>query len=280
MSRALESSRRPRPAGSERPPAARRPRVPDPVLTVAVVAVVLAAAEAVARSGAVSRLILPAPSEVFAALVGGIRDGSFLDATWDTVWPTVVGFVLSSVVAIATGGLLGSLPRLESVLMPLVYAIQATPKVAIAPLVILWFGFDAPGKIVVVGIVTFFPVVVNTLAGMRIREREKAELMRAMGATKMQVFRYIRLPNALPYIFAGLHVGIIFSLIGAVVAEFVGSRAGLGYLLVQQKALFDVAGVFASIVLLMVIGIVFNRIMVIAERRIVFWAEDTTGTPI
>ncbi|MGH8965698.1 MAG: ABC transporter permease, partial [Actinomycetes bacterium] len=248
--------------------------------TIALVVVVLAAAEAVARLGWVSRLVLPAPSRVAAVLWDGVADGSYWSATWATMGPTFAGFALSAAVAITMGAVLASVPRLEAVVMPLVFAIQSTPKIAIAPLIVLWLGFGVTGKITVVAVVSFFPILVNTLAGMRIQERDRVDLLRALGAGKMQLLRYIRLPNALPYIFAGLHVGIIFALIGAVVAEFVGSDSGLGYQLMQQKALFDVPGVFGSIVLLMVCGIVLDKLLAFLERRIVFWAADTSAVSV
>lgn len=254
--------------------------IPDYCYTAVVVLVILGAAEVSAQQRWVSHLVLPAPSDVFGALRAGFISGRYWAAILATLGATFAGFAIASAIAILVGGILGSVKRLEDVFMPLVFALQATPKIALAPLVILWLGFGAESKIVVVGIICFFPVLVNTLAGMRIRDRDQVELLRVLGASKYQLLRYIRLPNAVPYIFAGLHVGIIFALLGAVVAELIGSDAGLGYLLIQEQALFNVPGVFAIIMILMFVGIILNRIVVAVESRVAFWAQDTSKVEI
>lgn len=250
--------------------------VPNPVYSAVVAIVATGLAELAARNELVSTLILPAPSAVFRNLVDGLGSGLYITHMMATLIPSVMGFVVSAVVAIALGGLLGSVQRLEKVFMPFVIAFQSTPKIAIAPLIVLWLGFGWLSKSSIVGIVVFFPILVNTIHGMRIHERERVELMRVMGATNLQLFRYMRLPNAVPYIFAGLHIGVIFSLIGAVVAEFVGTRAGLGALMLQQKALFNVPGVFALLFMLMFIGVMMHLIMRVIERKVAFWARDTS----
>ncbi|MEO2108631.1 MAG: ABC transporter permease [Actinomycetota bacterium] len=250
--------------------------VPNWVYTLIVGVVVTLLTELAARNEVVSSLILPAPSAVIQALWGGITSGLYITHMWATLVPSVIGFVVSAVIAIALGGVLGSVQRLEKIFMPFVIAFQSTPKIAIAPLIVLWLGFGSVSKSTIVGVVAFFPILVNTIHGMRIHERERVELMRVMGASSTQLFRYMRLPNAVPYIFAGLHVGVIFSLIGAVVAEFVGTRAGLGYLMLQQKALFNVPGVFALLLMLMLIGVFLHLIMLYIERKVAFWAQDSS----
>lgn len=250
--------------------------VPDPAITALLAIVLLGLAESSARNEWVSEFILPAPSHVAAAFVSGFRSGIYWEHIVSTLIATGGGFVLASVTAILLAGVLTSTPRLEHVFLPFVVAFQTLPKIAIAPLVILWLGFDNLGKTFVVTIVCFFPILVNSIQGLRIRDVEQLELMRALGASKLQLFRYIRVPNSLPYIFAGLHIGALFALIGAVVAEFVGSRAGLGYLLLQQKAQFNVPGVFAILVLLMAVGLLFNRATLYAEQRVAFWSRDVS----
>jgi NitT/TauT family transport system permease protein len=247
------------------------PRLYSVVLAI----VALGLAELGARNEWVSHLVLPAPTDVLNALVDGLfSTGLYWEHIASTLYSTTLGFLIAATTAILLAGLLASLPFMERVLLPFVVAFQTLPKIAIAPIVVLWLGFGASGKTTIVVIVCFFPIVINALQGLKIRERDQFELMRSLGATGWQLFRYYRAPNALPYIFAGLHIGVVFALIGAVVAEFVGSRAGLGYILLQARTQFNVPGVFAILFLLMLIGLTLHAIMLVIERRVAFWAED------
>lgn len=251
--------------------------IPDRVLTVLVTLLMLGVAEVAARQEWVSRLILAPPTDIVRTLVAGLRDGIYWPHAWSTLQATFGGFVLAAISAIAIAGALASIPRLERVFLPIIVALQTVPKIAIAPLIILWLGFGGAGKTVIVTIVCFFPILVNTLQGLRIRDRAQLELMQSLGATRWQMFRYVRVPNALPYVFAGFHISILFALLGAIVAEFVGSRDGLGWLLLQARAQFNVAGAFAILILLMAIGSALYRIVHLLERKIVFWAKDVTA---
>jgi NitT/TauT family transport system permease protein len=251
--------------------------VPDPLLSLLVTVAVLGLAEVAARNEWVSRLILAAPTDVARTLWAGLADGIYWRHIGSTMQATLGGFLLAAVSGIAIAGLLASVPRLERVFLPIIVALQTVPKIAIAPLIILWLGFGGGGKTVIVTIVCFFPILVNSLQGLRMRDRAHLELMQSLGATRWQMFRYVRVPNSLPYIFAGLHISILFALLGAIVAEFVGSRAGLGWLLLQARAQFNVAGVFAILILLMVIGLVLHHAVHWLERRIAFWAKDVTA---
>ena len=243
-------------------------------LSALLAAALLAGGEYVADSGWVSPLIMPAPSEVFAAMVAGFQSGSYLADTLSTTGSLLAGFAIGTAISLILAGILISVPLLERVLNPFIVAFQSMPKVAIAPLIILWIGFGEASKIVIVVTVCFFPIMVNTMQGLRIRDRDRYELLRSLGATRWQMFRHLRLPDAMPYIFAGLHIGAIFALIGAVVSEFVGSSAGLGYAMLQAKASFDVPGVYVCLFLLMVLGVLLNAIMTRIERRVSFWAKD------
>jgi NitT/TauT family transport system permease protein len=234
----------------------------------------IVAAQLAASYGLVSDLILPKPSVVAAVLVEGFASGFYVEHTMATVISLLSGFVVASLFAIALAGLLSGIPVLERILTPFLVAFQSLPKIALAPLIIIWFGFGAPAKIVIVATSSFFPVLINALQGLKIRERDRYELLRSLGATKWQMFVHLRLPDALPYIFAGLHVGAIFALIGSVVAEFVGSGQGIGYAMLAAKAQFDVAGVYACLIILMALGIALHAVMAFLERRVAFWVED------
>jgi len=253
----------------------RSPRL-DPGLSLALATALLLTAEIVADKKLVSPLILPPPSAVFAQLWEGLLSGFYLAHLLSTTGSLLAGFLLAAAISIAAAGLLASMPRLENVLTPFIVAFQSMPKVAIAPLVVIWLGFGESAKITIVVTVCFFPIMVNTLQGLKIRDRTQYELFRALGANSWQLFYHLRLPGAVPFIFAGLHIGAIFALIGAVVAEFVGSDSGIGYAMLQAKASFDVAGVYVCLVLLMALGTALNFGMSALERRVSFWVPDVS----
>ncbi|BDZ45505.1 ABC transporter permease [Naasia aerilata] len=251
-----------------------RTRLVNAGLSVLLLVVVLGVLEAVSRSGLVSILLVPPPSAIFSTLWGGLTSGIYWLPLFDSLWAGFSGFLIAALLGFTIGGLLASLPRLERILFPYVVAFQSTPMIAIAPLIIIWVGFGIQSKIVVVTVVCFFPILVNTLQGLRLRDRDRQELAIALGATRWQVFRYIRLPGSMPYVFAGLHVSAIFALIGAIVAEFVGARGGIGTMMNEQRALFNVPGVFAILIILMVVGLTVNLLMKALERRVTFWSRE------
>jgi NitT/TauT family transport system permease protein len=255
-------------------PAAKRLIGAEALASAGLAIALVVAAQLAASYGVVSDLILPKPSTVAAVLFDGFVSGYYVDHTLSTIISLLSGFVVASLIAIALAGLLSSLPALERILTPFLVAFQSLPKIALAPLIIIWFGFGASAKIVIVATSCFFPVLINALQGLKIRERDRYELLRSLGATKWQMFVHLRLPDALPYIFAGLHVGAIFALIGTVVAEFVGSGQGIGYAMLAAKAQFDVPGVYACLVILMALGIALHWIMAFIEHRVAFWVED------
>lgn len=235
---------------------------------------VIAVAEVAASEGWVSKLVMPAPSAIWAVLVDGFTSGFYLPHLGSTMGSIFAGFAVAAAAAVTIAGTLASIPVLERVLTPFFVAFQSMPKVAIAPLIVIWFGFGELSKTVIVITTCFFPILMNALHGLKIRDRELLELMRSLGATRMQLFLRLRLPSALPYIFAGVHIGVIFALIGTVVAEFVGTTAGIGYVMLQAKANFDLPSVYACLLLLMIIGVVLHAAMKQIEKRVAFWAQD------
>jgi NitT/TauT family transport system permease protein len=242
--------------------------------SVLLLVILLGLAEAAAKRGWVSPLVMPAPSQVWAVLVDGFSSGFYAPHLKSTVGSIFAGFAIAGTAAITIAGTLASIPVLERVLTPFFVAFQSMPKVAIAPLIVIWFGFGELSKTIIVITACFFPILMNALHGLKLRDRDHLELMRSLGATRMQLFMRLRLPHALPYIFAGLHIGVIFALIGTVVAEFVGTNAGIGYVMLQSKANFDVASVYACLLLLMAIGVLLHTLMKQLEKRVAFWAQD------
>lgn len=249
------------------------------ISAVILVSLLLAAEIAVDRK-LVSPLVLPAPSQVWAVLLDGFASGFYWPHIRSTVASIVLGFSMAGAIAILISGAIASIPALERVLTPYFVAFQSMPKVAIAPLIVIWFGFGELSKTVIVITTCFFPILMNSLQGLKVRDRDHLELMRSLGASRLQLLVRMRIPSAMPYIFTGLHLGVIFALIGTVVAEFVGTNAGIGYVLLQSKANFDIAGVYACLLLLMVLGVALHVAMVRIEKKAVFWARDLSSVQV
>lgn len=248
--------------------------VPDAVWTLLIAVIGLVLLEVAVREKWVSDLILPAPSSVCVALYDGFARGLYPRELASTVWSAFMGFIMAFVVSFLAAGLLASSRKLESIVYPFIVGFQSLPKVAVAPLVVIWLGFNDVSKVVIVGVICFFPMLVNNLQGLKIRDRIHFELFKSLGASRLQYFVYLRTPAALPFVFAGLRIGTVFALLGAIVAEFVGSRNGIGKVLLYEKSAFNIPGVFAVLVLLMAVGIILHFSMTWLERRLMFWARE------
>jgi NitT/TauT family transport system permease protein len=218
--------------------------------------------------------VAPAPSNIWRSLVYGVSSGLFIDNGLYTLTEAMIGFLSATVAALILGGLIAQSRFIERVLYPYLIAIQTTPKIAIAPLFIIWFGFGMTSKAIMAGVVAFFPILVNVIVGLRSTDVQRIELMRSLRATRWQTFTMVRLPSAAPMIFAGLQVAIIFSILGAIVGEFVGSRKGLGNLILQMNTNLDTAGVFAALVCLSAMGITLHLLMQWLQRKLLFWVNQ------
>jgi NitT/TauT family transport system permease protein len=265
----------PAPAAVRRARSARQRQVlAHRLLVVAFGLVIFAIWEGAVRYFSISDLLLPAPTRIIAALVGGFRTGLFLEGLYATLVEIVLGFLVATLAAFLCGILISQIRLVEAVLYPYIVALQTLPKVAIAPFILIWLGFGLESKVVIAAMVAFFPILVNTVVGLKAVPPEKVELMRSLSASRWKIFWYVQLPEALPYIFAGLNIGIVMSVLGAIVGEFIGAKAGLGYLLLQMNYNMDVVGMFAVLLVLGIMGIVLNGLMQFARRRIVFWKSD------
>ncbi|HUG86335.1 MAG TPA: ABC transporter permease [Euzebya sp.] len=252
-------------------------RVPDLTYSVLIAVALLAYLQWGPRPDAMSTRVVPTPSSVAGALTDAVASGALWPHLLSTVAATLGGFLLATVAAVSLGALLVAAPRLERVFTPYIVGFQTLPKIAVAPLVILWLGFGISSKIAIVSFLSFFPIFVNCLQGFRIRDRVRYELFVSLGATSGQLLRYLRIPSAMPFVFAGLNVGLVFALVGSVVAEFVGSRRGLGVYLLQQKAAFNVPGVFAALAVLAALGLFLHFLIRGIERRSTAWAAEVTN---
>jgi NitT/TauT family transport system permease protein len=234
---------------------------------------VIALWEAVVRGLKIPQFLAPAPTAVAASLVGGIRSHLYVEHFWVTLYEALAGFLIAAVTGIVLGALIAQFRLVERTLYPYLVALQTLPKIAIAPLIVVWFGFDISSKVVIAATVAFFPVLVNVIVGLKTIDAEKLELMRSLKATRWQTFRLVQFPNALPFVFAGLDIAVVFSVLGAIVGEFVGAQRGLGNLILQFNVALDIAGVFAVLILLSIMGVALHLVMRAIQKRVIFWAE-------
>lgn len=215
--------------------------------------------------------ILPAPLSVFTALWRGLQSGVYLQHLVVTLEETLLGFALGCAFAFYFGTIVALSRTVEYFLYPLIVMFQAMPKVALVPLIIVWFGLGLESKVVSAALVAFFPLLVNTIVGLRSAEEDRVDLMRSLAASRWQIFFMLQLPNALPYIFAGLEIAMIFALIGAIVAELISSQQGLGMIIQSMSYTMDVAGQFSVLLILAVLGLVLNSAVAGIRRRVLFW---------
>jgi NitT/TauT family transport system permease protein len=222
--------------------------------------------------------VLPPPEQVLRALIGGLSrmpwdKGGYWFHAGVTVWEALLGFTIGSALGAVLGLLLSHWPLLGKSWYPYIVGFQSLPKVALAPLMVVWFGFGLEGKVFITAIITFFPVLVNMMAGYQAVEPERIELARSCNASELHLLTKIVIPSCLPFLFAGLGVASVLSILGAVVGEFVGASAGLGMLLMQYNQAMEISPMFAVILLLAVIGFLMNYAVTLIERRYCFWAQ-------
>jgi len=222
--------------------------------------------------------VVPAPSQIAMALKRGLASGLYQRHLGVTVYATLMGFAIGSVVGIVLGAVIASFRFAELIVYPYVIMFKSMPKVALAPLFTLWFGLGIASKIVSSSILCFFPLLVNTIAGLRSADEDRISLMRSMGASKFQIFWYLRFPSALPYIMAGLELAVVLALIGTIVAEFVGAHAGLGTLIQIQNANMDGPGQFSVLILLSVVGLTMNVIVRRLKKWVLHWDVSAQGS--
>jgi NitT/TauT family transport system permease protein len=222
--------------------------------------------------------ILPAPSRIGQALVNGLsrglddRSGYWLHLG-STLRGALSGYVLGCSAGILLGVLISEFRVLERILLPYAVGLQSLPKVAIAPLILIWFGFGPSSKMVLAALLTFFPLLINSYVGLTLVDRDYILLMRSLRASRLQVLRKVKLPGALPMIFAGLDMSAVYAVLGAIVAEFVGSDAGIGVMIIQAQFQNDTASVFAALVVLAILGILLHTLVQSVGHRLVFWTR-------
>nr|WP_234831045.1 ABC transporter permease [Rhodopseudomonas palustris] len=212
---------------------------------------------------------VPSPGEVIVVLWQSWPE--LLSQTWPTTYATVAGFLLSALFGIPVAMLIAGSKTIESYVYPLLVFSQSIPKVAIAPLFVVWFGFGLLPKVISAFLLGFFPVVVSAVQGFKSVDPDMVDLARAMKGSRFQVFCAVNLPHALPAIFSGLKVSVTLAVVGAVVGEFVGSNSGIGYVLQRSIGTFDLPTMFAALVILALLGVVLFWIVDRIERLVIPW---------
>jgi NitT/TauT family transport system permease protein len=219
----------------------------------------------------VGTLLLPSPLDIVPAFLDELRSGQLIAASFASLQVFVAGYALAIVTGVGLGVLMGGMPRVGATLDIYVNALNATPRVAFIPFIILWFGLGPPAKIVVVWLMAMLPILINTYAGVQNTDPDLLEAARSFGASRGQLFRHILLPAALPYIVTGLRLGAALGMVGTVIAELQTSLAGLGYLMAQFSGSFQTAKYFPPVIVLALMGLLISQALKVLERRLARW---------
>lgn len=223
------------------------------------------------RIAGVSPLILPRPGAVWQAWLELLADRRAWHHTWMTVYATLTGFAYATVLGVGLGVLIARARWLEQTLNPFIVATQVIPKVALVPLFVLWFGFGITSKVIVAAVLSFFPILTNTALGVKSIDEGHRDVMVSLNASRLQVFRRLELPSALPYILTGLEVGIVLAIIGAIVGEYLGGSSGLGHLLIARLNAFETDGMFAVLMHMSLLGFTFYFSIGALRRMLIPW---------
>ncbi len=238
------------------------------LLAAALALVLLGLWELLVRQWGLSALVLPAPSAIAASLWTGLATGYFWPHIRATLQALLLGLVAGSAIGLLAGMALAESELLERVLKPYVVVSQVVPKLALAPLFVLWFGFGMLPTVLITALICFFPLMENTLTGLRQVDAQRLQLFRMLGATRLQTLLRLKLPTGLPAILAGLRVAVVLALVGAVVAEFMGASRGLGAVVIAAQGMMDTTLMFAALVLIAAMGLLLYQACLVLERRL------------
>lgn len=223
----------------------------------------------------ISEFVIPTPENAWASLIDLVQDPeTWTVHVWITLFETLLGFVIAVVTGVLMGAVLGRILWLELALRPIIVALQVIPKVALIPIFVILFGFGATSKVIIAAILAFFPIMLNVMLGVRSVDPGHRDVMRSLDAGRLQTFRHLDFHSILPYVFAGMEVGIVFALIGAIVGEFLGGNEGLGYLVVVSLNDIDAPQLFAVIILLAALGSILYFLVTGLKRLMIPWHES------
>jgi NitT/TauT family transport system permease protein len=240
---------------------------------VATLVVLVIVWELACRALHVAPYLVPAPSAIVSRLVEKYQ--LFWNHTWVTLYETFAGFAVAVIVGVIAAAAIVVIPSVRDVLMPLLLIAQLIPKVAVAPILLVWFGYGFAPKVIIAFLVAFFPIVVNVASGLISVERELLDLGRSLEASRWQIFWKFRIPTALPDLFSGMKIAITLAVTGAIIGEFVGGDKGLGYLIIIANQELDTPLAFAALLIISIAGILLYAAIEVAERLLIPW--DHTG---
>ncbi|WP_454192959.1 ABC transporter permease [Paenibacillus sp. Marseille-Q7038] len=222
----------------------------------------------------IEKWILPSPADITKEAIA--QAASLTEHTWATAQLTLLGFLIGTSVGLLTAMLLHLVPFLKSALYPLLILSQNIPTIALAPLLMIWFGFGLLPKIIVITLVCFFPVAVSTMDGLTQTDRGMMNYMRMAGASKAQIFRKLEVPHALPSVFSGVKIAATYSVMGAVIAEWIGTDRGIGYYMMLQKSAYRTDRVFVAMAIIVLLSLVLFAIIALLEKILVRWRGANT----
>lgn len=238
------------------------------LVSVALFLILLGLWELAVRQWGLSALVLPAPSAVAVVLCNGLISGYFWPHLLATLQALLLGLAAGSAVGLLTGMVLAESVWAERVFKPYVVVSQVVPKLALAPLFVLWFGFGMLPTVLITALICFFPLMESTLTGLRQVDAQRLQLFQMLGATRLQTLLRLKLPMGLPAILAGLRVAVVLALVGVVVAEFMGASQGLGAVIIAAQGMMDTTLMFAALVLIAVLGLVLYQLCLMLEQRL------------
>ena len=227
----------------------------------------------------VARLISQ-PTEIVQGIIEVMVNGTIWQHFQATLTEMAVGYVIGAVIGVALGFLFGRVKLLGDIFNPYITLFNGIPKVALAPVFVIWFGIGLMSKIAIILTMVFFVVFINTFAGLRSVNEEYVTIVRLMGATKWQVVREVFLPATLPFIIVGLRAGIPFSVIGAVVGEFIAATKGLGYFINYHQGTYDTNGIFVGVMILAILVVVLDWLLSLVERRLLKWRPEVEAKSV
>jgi ABC-type nitrate/sulfonate/bicarbonate transport system permease component len=230
---------------------------------------ILVAWEVLSSRGVVKSYVAPAPSKVLSALCSSPQ--SFWKNTWVTIKEVVFGYAVGLGVGMPLGIAITYSRRMERALYPLIVASQTVPVIALAPILVIWFGFSIWPKLIIVALITFFPVTLGTVDGLRSVDPEMLRFLRSLGATERQMFFKIRMPSAMPQIFTGIKVSITYAVIAAVIGEWVGAEVGLGAMMLRAQHEYYMDVVFATVLVMVVLGFLALQLAISVEHLAIPW---------
>ena len=223
----------------------------------------------------VSEIILPTPSRIGDAIITLFQAPIFWSNLWVTTQEALLGFLFATLFAIIAGTFISQIRIVDKTFMPYLVGFQAIPKVALAPIFLIWFGLGQTSKVVLAATIAFFPILINIIEGLKSADNDQIRMLRVFGASRAQIFFKVQVPCALPFFFAGLDVGILLAILGAVVGEFLGSQAGLGNMVLNAQFNFETPTMFAILLVLSAMGIIAHIIVKAFQRKFAFWVDSS-----